>query len=101
MMRLRHLEIFVKDPLASLAFYRDALGFDVEEIQGDSIVWLIFGSSSLLLRPGANAPQAESYQRAPIALVMYTNELDAARAHLVCRNGELQRGGVDHHARRA
>lgn len=31
-MRLGHIELFVADPLASMAFYRDLLGFQVTTV---------------------------------------------------------------------
>jgi catechol 2,3-dioxygenase-like lactoylglutathione lyase family enzyme len=32
-LRLGHVELFVQDPIRSMAFYRDVLGFDVVEVQ--------------------------------------------------------------------
>jgi catechol 2,3-dioxygenase-like lactoylglutathione lyase family enzyme len=90
-MRLGHFEIFVADPVGSLPFYRDALGFELEEVQHGKFVWLKAGSTVLLLRPGANAPQLDAYQRAPIALVLYTDDLAAATTRLQS-NGVAIRG---------
>lgn len=81
-MRLGHIELFVADPLGSMPFYRDALGFELVEVQGERVVWLKSGDAELLLRPGANAAPADSYQRAPIAMVLYTDDMPAATARL-------------------
>ena len=54
MLRLGHIELFVADPVGSMPFYRDALGFELVEVQGDKVVWLKSGDTELLLRPGAN-----------------------------------------------
>lgn len=90
-MRLGHIELFSADPLGSIPFYRDALGFDVVDVQGGKVVWFKSGTSELLLRPGTNDAPAESYQRAPIALVLYTDDLAAATARLE-ENGVEFRG---------
>ena len=82
MLRLGHFEIFVADPVGSLPFYRDVLGFELVEVQGERYVWLTSGSSTVMLRPGANAGAADTYQNAPIAMVLYTDELAAATARL-------------------
>jgi catechol 2,3-dioxygenase-like lactoylglutathione lyase family enzyme len=81
-MRLGHVEIFVADPIRSLAFWRDAIGFEVVDVQGGRFVWLRSGAALVLLRPGANPAPSETYQRAPIALVLYTDDLQAAAARL-------------------
>lgn len=81
-MTLGHFELFVENPTGSIPFYRDALGFELVEVQGDKYVWLKSGESQLLLRPGANAPKSDTYQTAAIALVMYTDDLDAATTRL-------------------
>ena len=51
-MKFGHLELFVNDPLASLPFYRDVLGFEVVTVQAKSFVWLKLGEQEILLRPG-------------------------------------------------
>lgn len=81
-MHLGHIELFVADPVGSIPFYRDVLGFELVDVQGGRAVWLVSGETMLLLRPGANAAPAESYQRAPFAMVLYTDELASATARL-------------------
>lgn len=85
MLRLGHVEIPVSDPLASLAFYRDVLGFALEVNQADRFVWMTSGGTTLLLRPGfAGAPDEDLAEH---NLVLYSDDLatDAAR---------LQKAGV-------
>ena len=77
-MKLGHLELFVTDPLRSMAFYHDVLGFDVTVIQGDQFVWLQSGQQELLLRAGLQTGAAPSYGRSRIALVLYTDDLAAS-----------------------
>jgi catechol 2,3-dioxygenase-like lactoylglutathione lyase family enzyme len=89
-MRLGHLELFVADPLGSIPFYRDALGFDLEAVQHDRFVWFRSGDAMLLLRPGRNAIERETYQGAPMAMVLYTDQLDMARARLVRHGVEIR-----------
>jgi catechol 2,3-dioxygenase-like lactoylglutathione lyase family enzyme len=95
--RFGHLELFVSDPSASKRFYCDLLGFDLVDIQHDQFVWLRSGRTEILLRPGANAGPAGSYQSAPFGLVFYTEALPATARRLE-ENGVLFRGtdGSDH-----
>ena len=75
MMTLGHLELFVSDPLQSMVFYRDVLGFTVNAIQEQQFVWLQSGSHELLLRPGLRANTPATYGRSRLALVIYTNTM--------------------------
>ena len=70
-----HLEIFVKDPLKAKDFYIDVLGFELEEIQGEKVVWLKMNDKPILLRPGENTHPAETYHKANIAMVIYTDDM--------------------------
>jgi len=78
-MRLGHIEIPVSDPLRSLAFYRDVLGFALEVNQGDRFIWMTAGGVTLMLRPGFES--APDDDRAGFNLVLYSERLeeDAAR----------------------
>lgn len=84
-MNLGHIEIFVKDPLKSKEFYKDVLGFTVEDIQKDKYVWLIKGGTEILLRPGKNHLQINNYQSTNIGLVLYTEDLDDAVKELTSK----------------
>jgi catechol 2,3-dioxygenase-like lactoylglutathione lyase family enzyme len=81
-MKPGHIEIFVKAPLESQKFYTDILGFKVEAVQHEKFVWLSSGELTILLRPGENRLNAESYQSANSAIVLYTDELEAAKSQL-------------------
>jgi catechol 2,3-dioxygenase-like lactoylglutathione lyase family enzyme len=80
--RLGHVEIFCADPLASIPFYRDALGFEVVEVQGEKFVWLKSGDSLMLLRLGMTRTPSELYRDTSIAMVIYADDLEAATARL-------------------
>ena len=90
-MRFGHIELFAADPMTSLLFYRDALGFEVVDVQGERYVWLKSSGTLLLLRPGANGGAAETYQQAPSALVLYADDLAVATERLA-RHGVAIRG---------
>ena len=75
MIWLGHLELFVRDPLLSIAFYRDQLGFRVVEIQVEHFVWLESNGMELLLRPGSPPLSAPTYEQTAIAFVLYTDDL--------------------------
>lgn len=91
-MRLGHVEIFVRDPEASLAFYRDVLGCEVVAVQGGGQAWLKLGETEILLRRGEGAGEATArYQDAACALVLYADDLPRTLATLRAR-GLVLRG---------
>jgi catechol 2,3-dioxygenase-like lactoylglutathione lyase family enzyme len=73
-----HIEVFVKEPLKAKDFYIDVLGFELLEIQSDMFVWLKMGDRTVLLRPGINTIQSETYQKTNIAIVLYTDDVAKA-----------------------
>jgi len=74
-MRLGHIELPVSDPMRSLAFYRDILGFELEVNQSDRFIWMTASGATLMLRPGfESAPEND---RAGFNLVLYTSNLEA------------------------
>jgi catechol 2,3-dioxygenase-like lactoylglutathione lyase family enzyme len=87
MIKLGHIEIFVREPLQARDFYVDALGFELVAVQGEDYVWVKSGTQEILLRRGANAAPASDYHHAPQAFVLYTDDLPRASA-------ELQQKGV-------
>lgn len=88
-----HLEVFVPDPMRAKEFYRNVLGFEIGDIQHEGkVVWLVKDDFTLLLRPGSPAAAA-SYQEAPCAIVLYTDDLDAEVKAL--RNRGLVFKGTD------
>jgi len=90
-MNLGHVEIFVSDPRKSQDFYVNVLGFELVTVQQDQFVWLRREDREVLLRPGRAAVSADSYQRAAIALVFYTEDLQQTKLELEAR-GLLFRG---------
>ncbi len=81
-MKLGHLEMFVEDSRRALEFYTTVLGFTLEETQGEQFVWLTNNGLTLLLRPGRPRESAAHYRDASIALVLYTENLEASRQAL-------------------
>lgn len=92
-MRLGHIELFVKEPLKSLEFYRDTLGFDVVAIQQERFIWLSKGPVEILLRPGRGGAEAERYSDSTAGIVFYTDDLSATADDL--RSRGLQFNGTD------
>ena len=80
-MRIGHIEFFVRDPLVSRRFYESVLGFEVVAVQGRN-VWVRLGDVEILLRPGAAATPAATYGSAGAGIVLYVDDLPAARAKL-------------------
>lgn len=89
MLKLGHLELFVTDPLRSLTFYRDRLGFRVVDVQAETYVWLESNGMELLLRPGKPSASVASYEETSLALVLYTDDLAATIARLEEQGIEL------------
>ena len=87
-MRIGHIELFVRDPHASRAFYERVLGFDVVAVQGTNI-WFKLGDVEILLRRGSGAADAASYESASSAVVLYADDLPADLAHLESRGLRL------------
>ncbi len=81
-----HIEVFVKDPMASKDFYCGVLGFELDTIQQEKFVWLRAGNYTILLRPAAShesiAGRGGEYSAAEKGFVLYTNELESAKAEL-------------------
>ena len=82
MMQIGHLELFVDDPLASLSFYRDVLGFELVAVQEESFVWLRLGLQEILLRPGRPLSDVANYEDSRLAIVFYTTDLPGTVAAL-------------------
>jgi catechol 2,3-dioxygenase-like lactoylglutathione lyase family enzyme len=90
-MKLGHIEIFVQDPSASLAFYRDVLGAEVVAVQdGGRFVWVKLGDVELLMRPGQPQPAAASYGASRVGFVLYTEDLPARIAQLSARGVQFR-----------
>ena len=83
-MRIGHIELFVRDPLASRDFYELVLGFEVVAVQGTN-VWVKLGDVEILLRRGSGASGEATYTSAAAGIVLYVDDLPAARAQLESR----------------
>ncbi|MBS1517150.1 MAG: VOC family protein [Bacteroidetes bacterium] len=81
-MKIGHLEIFVKDPIASKDFYEKILGFTVTEIQHDKFVWMNLDDTQILLRPGKNDLRTDEYNNSNIGIVLYTDDVDRKKSEL-------------------
>ncbi|MCE9583720.1 MAG: VOC family protein [Planctomycetes bacterium] len=91
--RVGHLEIFVTDPSRAKEFYRNVLGFEIGDIQHEGkVVWMTKGELTILLRPGSPAAPA-TYQESTVAIVLYTDDLDAEMKDL--KNRGLVFKGTD------
>lgn len=86
--KMGHIEVFVKDPMASKEFYCGVLGFELDTIQQDKFVWLRAGEYTVLLRPVLGdhrelyTGRGEEYSAAEKGFVLYTNDLDSAKSDL-------------------
>lgn len=69
-MFLRHIEIFVSDPLKSKEFYENILGFKTEVVQKDKYVWMKMGEKEILLRPKDGSPNTRSFASSDSNIVL-------------------------------
>jgi catechol 2,3-dioxygenase-like lactoylglutathione lyase family enzyme len=81
-MRFGHLELFVADPLRSLEFYTDDLGFQLIENQDDRFIWVERGGLTILIQPGKGGGST--------CVVYYTETLDEEVAALRERGVKLE-----------
>lgn len=82
MLKPGHLELFVEDPLRTRRFYAEVLGYSVTTVQEGQFVWLQLGAQEILLRPGPRQAPPQDYDHARIGMVLYTDDLPQAVAHL-------------------
>ena len=75
-MKIGHIELFVKDPLASKEFYETVLEFEVVSAQGSDFVWVRSGEMEILLRKGKPSTSS-AYESSNHAIVLYTDDLKA------------------------
>ncbi|MCB9896265.1 MAG: VOC family protein [Planctomycetes bacterium] len=85
-MRIGHIELFVKDPLAAKEFYTGVLGAELVSEQADGrIVWVKLGELEILLRPGEPGDSPDIYKLARSGICLYTDDLDTEIARLKLR----------------
>ena len=89
-MKVGHIELFVADPLRSLTFYRDVLGFEVVSIIRNEIAWLKLGDVEVILRPGKNASDPPNYAKSAVGIVLYCDDVDAKLTELKSRGLEIR-----------
>ncbi|MCI0710543.1 MAG: VOC family protein [Chloroflexi bacterium] len=74
MLKIGHIELFVKNTAASQKFFQDVLGFELVADQG-AFIWLKCGAVEILLRPGKGNLSVDQYQDAASAIVLYADDL--------------------------
>jgi catechol 2,3-dioxygenase-like lactoylglutathione lyase family enzyme len=100
-----------EDPEASLAFYRDTLGFEVRNDVGrDAMRWITVGppaqpDTSIVLHPPAVDPGITEDERRTIremmakgtyaGIILATGDLDAAFAQIEAGGGEIVQEPMD------
>lgn len=94
MIKVGHLEFYVRNPQRSKVFYRDVLGFEITVEIDPGLVWLEKDGLEILLRRGAGPAAVPRYEDAPAGTVLYTGNLERARAELEARGLEFK-GTVD------
>lgn len=95
-MKIGHLELPVSDPMRSLKFYTEILGFKLEANQGDRFIWLKSGGLTLLLRPGK--PAAREFNVAH-NICLYVSDERMAAADLAAKGVEVTQFESCHHFR--
>lgn len=94
-MQIGHIELPIRDPAASLAFYEGVLGFRLEANQGGRFLWLSSGDVVMLLRPGP--PRSAGGQDDSPNVVLYTEDLEGALARLVAAGVPTTLRGTCHY----
>lgn len=94
-MRVGHIELPVANPLQSMSFYVDTLGFDLESNQGDRFIWIRCGGVELLLKPAGADPAVDPdvgplHERRNICI--YSDGIDAEVARLRAAGVDVQLG---------
>lgn len=73
-MFLRHVEIFVSDPMKSKDFYQNVLGFQVETIQKEKYVWMKMGEKEILLRPRNGPANTRQFHSSDSNIVLCSDD---------------------------
>ena len=94
---LGHIELPVRDPLASLAYYVDTWGFELVANQGDRFIWVKKGSIELLLRPGSPFPGPS--HKDSINFVLYSDDVVRDVAAATARGVSFTKRANCHHFR--
>lgn len=79
MASIGHVELFCLDTARTRDQLVAAFDFAVTTEQPGGFVWLQLGSEEILLRPSIGPPpHSSSYQESGMAIVIYTDDLEAA-----------------------
>ena len=89
-MKIGHIELFVKEPLASKEFYETMLGFETVMVQGQAYVWMRSGALEILLRK-ENSRVSSVYETASHGIVLYTDNLGRTSRELAQRGLQLHK----------
>jgi catechol 2,3-dioxygenase-like lactoylglutathione lyase family enzyme len=82
-MQIGHLELFARDPKATADFYLDKLGFQPVVTQPGNLHWIALKDQEILVRPaGRSIDEPATYGESSIAIVLYTDGLEATTARL-------------------
>ena len=84
-MRIGHIELFSRDVSRARRFYVDVLGAVDVQPEAEAVAWMQIGTLEILLRPGEPAETPATYGAASQGIVLYVDDLDAARSALVER----------------
>ena len=85
-MRIGHIELFVKDPLAAKDFYTAVLGAALVDEHADGrIVWVKLGDVEILLRQGEPGESPDIYKLSRSGICLYTDDLETEVARLKLR----------------
>jgi len=95
-MRVGHSELPVSDPMRSMKFYTEILGFKLDTNQGNRFIWLTSGGLTILLRPGK--PVAREFDAAQNICLYVADERKAA-GELASRGVVVERFETCHHFR--
>ena len=95
-LQIGHIELFVKNPLASKDFYCNILGFEEVTIQAGNFVWLKKDYLEILLRPQISEPTSigDKYEKSNIGMVLYTDDLQQTAKELKSK-GLTFKGTID------
>jgi len=90
-MRFGHLELGVRDPRVSAAFYTERLGFRLVADQGPRFQWVERGGLEILLREGEPSPAA--------SVVFYTDDPAGEAERLRSKGVAVELKGACYHLR--
>jgi predicted enzyme related to lactoylglutathione lyase/uncharacterized protein YndB with AHSA1/START domain len=89
-MLLRHVEIFVSDPLKSKAFYEEVLGFTTTAVQSGKYVWMRLGDKQIMLRPGRGGVNGKAFDESQYNVVLCSDDAAAELERLQARGLEVR-----------